>query len=134
MMAKRIGSRPCAGRGKAWKQRALANVSGMLLLACMHPLMASAGSTFPDLPDQRAADQRAADKVGPAEPRDTAVPPPAHRNREEIEADIQALEAERTNLLAKYASAHPDVRAVERRLQVRRKQLEMLKQAPTPPK
>jgi hypothetical protein len=44
------------------------------------------------------------------------------------------LEAERASLLAKYASAHPDVRVVERRLQMRRKQLEMLKQASNPPK
>jgi len=117
-----------AGPPRPGKPRMRKCVVGALLLACAHQPTALA-DTFPNQPDPRSAGQ-----VGPVQPRETAAPQPVHRNREEIEADIQALEAERANLLTKYASAHPDVRAVERRLQLRRQQLEMLKQAPNPPK
>lgn len=61
-----------------------------------------------------------------AEPDTTDIPAP-HRSREDIEADIQALEVRRADLLTRFAPAHPDVRAVERRLAILRAQLEMLR-------
>ena len=125
----RCSSPPDSIQVKPKKRRLLVKMAWVLLLAWIQPLTASAGSTFPDKPGQRAEEP-----VGPVEPRDAAPPQPAYPNREDIEADIQALEAERANLLTKYASAHPDVRAVERRLQVRRKQVEMLNQTASVPR
>lgn len=125
----RHSSRSYAIQTQPRKWPVLAKVTWVLLLACMYQPMAAAGSTFPGSPGQKPEDQ-----LGSTEQRDTVAHPPTALSREDIEADIQALEAERTNLLGKYASAHPDVRAVERRLQVRRKQLEMLSQAPNKPK
>lgn len=124
----RRSSRAHAIQTKPRKWPIPAKAAWALLLACMYHPMA-AGSTFPDSPGPKPQEQ-----LAPTEPRDTVAHPPTSLSREDIEADIQALEAERTNLLAKYASAHPDVRAVERRLQVRRKQLEMLNQARKPAK
>jgi hypothetical protein len=54
------------------------------------------------------------------------VPRPL-RPREDIEADIRTLEAQRADLLTRYAPAHPDVRAVERRLAILRAQFELLR-------
>lgn len=70
----------------------------------------------------------AAGRGAPEEPglAQSAAPLP-HRPREEIEADIRALEARRADLLTRYAPAHPDVRAVDRRLSILRAQLDMLK-------
>jgi hypothetical protein len=53
-------------------------------------------------------------------------PPRPYRSRREIEEDIRALEVRRADLLACYAPAHPDVRAVERRLAILRAQLRLL--------
>jgi len=121
--------RPSASQGKPKKCSVLATFSGALLIACMQQPIAATGSTFPDQPGQKPAGQ-----VGSMEHHTTVTAPPTSLSREEIENDIQALESERSDLLAKYASAHPDVRSVERRLKVRRQQLEMLKQAPNPAK
>jgi hypothetical protein len=117
--------RPNAIQFKTGKWRALATIPGALLIACMFPPMASAGATFPDQPEQKPAQQ-----AGSMAHSETVAVPPTSLSREEIEDDIQALEAERIDLLGRYASAHPDVRSVERRLQVRRKQLELLGPAP----
>lgn len=119
-------SQPNASQSKPRKRRNLTTITGVLLIACMHPPVASAGSTFPDQSEQKP--------VVSMEHHATVAAPPTSLSREEIEEDIQALESERSDLLAKYASAHPDVRSVERRLKVRRQQLEMLKQAPNPAK
>lgn len=121
--------RPYTTQVKPRKRLVLATITGALLIACLHPLMASAEPTFPDQSGQKPAGQLGSDAR-----RDSNAPPPTSLRREEIEDEIQDLESERSELLTKYASAHPDVRAVERRLQVRRKQLEILKQAPNPPK
>lgn len=87
----------------------------MLLAAAWAGVPAWAESVFP-----RAAVEEGADAG-----RGEAAPAP-HRPREEIEADIRALEERRADLLTRYAPAHPDVRAVERRLAILRAQLEML--------
>jgi chromosome segregation ATPase len=71
-------------------------------------------------------------RVESLERRDTIDPAQPLRTRAQIEANIQSLEAERATLLSKYQSAHPDVRDIDRRLQLLRKQLEMLDQTPAP--
>lgn len=95
-----------------------------VLLAVGLAAPALADSIFPDTHVQTRTEQ-----AGPPAP-DAAMPPRPHRSREEIDADIQSLEAERADLLSKYAPAHPDVRAVDRRLRILREQREMLDQAP----
>lgn len=114
---------------KSRKRHVLATITGVLLIACMHPIIASAGPAFPDQPGQNPEGRQDS-----TERRNTVTAPPTTLSREEIEIDIRDLELERANLLTKYASAHPDVRALERRLQVRRKQLEMLNRTPNHPK
>ena len=101
----------------------LCRLAGILvLLAGAMPALSLAGATFPDSLSARKVEQ-----AGP--PSRNVVTPNTPLSREEIEEDIQALEEERARLLAKYSTAHPDVRSVERRLQVRRKQLETQEQA-----
>lgn len=72
-------------------------------------------AVFPQQPAARPEQAAAAAQV-----------PAPHRPRAEIEEDIRSLEARRADLLTRYAPAHPDVRAVERRLSILRRQLEML--------
>jgi hypothetical protein len=59
----------------------------------------------------------------------TNLPSPPLRSRDEIERNIQSLEARRTALLERYTSAHPLVREVDLSLRLLRLQLEMLDQA-----
>lgn len=112
-----------AGTWQGWVR-----FGGGLLLACAQAPTALADSIFPDVHAQIRADQTVA-STPPDEP-----PPTPHRSREEIDADIQSLEAERADLLTKYAVAHPDVRAVDRRLRILKEQREMLDRAPPPAK
>jgi hypothetical protein len=95
-------------------------------------LLFTAGLAAPALADSIFPDTQAhtrAEQAGPPAP-DTATAPRPHRSREEIDADIQNLEAERAELLAKYSEAHPDVRALDRRLRILRERREMLDRAP----
>jgi len=54
-----------------------------------------------------------------------AVQPP-YRNKEEIQAHIKALEAERTKLLTDYHAQHPAIKDIDRRLEILNVQLRML--------
>lgn len=49
-----------------------------------------------------------------------------NRNRQEIEAHIQSLEAERAKLLVKYTDQHPAVRDIDRKLLILKEQLQRL--------
>lgn len=98
-------------------------MGGSLLLVWVCSTASWAGQTFPDSPTTKPSEQ-----VGPPQPATKSTA--GLRGREELEAEIRALELERTNLLAKYASAHPDVRLIERKLQARRQQLEALDATP----
>lgn len=104
------------------KRRSLVYVALFLLLgACARQPMQA--------PDTIAVDHRIKNlegRVESLERRDTIAPYPPLRSREEIEAHIQSLESDRVRLLASYHVAHPDVRYVDRRLQLLKKQLEML--------
>jgi hypothetical protein len=131
----------CAGKGGkrmsqdlAWhasqatairRQTGGSAVAGVLLIGCLYSPGIFAGPTFPDPPGQTAGPQ-----AEPPPQSDPAVPAPMNRNRADIEADIRSMELQRSELLARFVSAHPDVRALDRRLQIRRKQLEMLEPEP----
>jgi len=51
-----------------------------------------------------------------------------YRNREEIQAHIKTLEAERAKLLVKYTDQHPAVRDIDRKLLILNEQLGMMKE------
>ncbi|MEO1766943.1 hypothetical protein [Thiobacter aerophilum] len=89
-----------------------------LLIGTLAAMVEPTAAQEPLFPQQPAA-------AGEDAARRAQVPAP-HRTREEIQQDIRALEARRADLLTRYAPAHPDVRAVERRLSILRAQLEML--------
>lgn len=114
-------------RGAAVTKRSslLGAVAGIWLIAAVYAPAAGADSIFPQPHTQAPADQ-----TGPVAPRDPSAPPRPYRSREEIDADIQSLESERADLLTKYSVAHPDVRAIDRRLRILREQREMLDRAP----
>lgn len=111
----------------AWAK--FASASLLLLISGLYLPVASGDSTFPG-----QAGQKTERHAAPHRHSDPAAPQLANPNREEIKAEIRSLELERTELLAKFSSLHPDVRALERRLQARRKQLELLDLAPQPAK
>ena len=54
-----------------------------------------------------------------------AVQPP-HRSKEEIQAHIKTLEAERSKLLIDYLPQHPATKDIDRRLEILNVQLRML--------
>lgn len=51
-----------------------------------------------------------------------------YRGREDVQAHIKTLEAERAKLLVKYTDQHPAVRDIDRRLLILNEQLGMLKE------
>lgn len=104
----------------------------LLLIACAQAPAAWADSIFPDTRAPMRADQ--AEPRPPLPPQPRAEAPTPHRSREEIDADIRSLEAERADLLTRYAAAHPDVRAVDRRLRILHEQREMLDRGTAPAK
>lgn len=122
-------ARQPTGLAAAGRRCAAGNVVWLLLLsACaQQPAPSSQAPTV----EQRL--QKLEGRVESLERRDTIAPAPPLRSREEIEAQIRSLESERVRLLAGYQVAHPDVRDVDRRLQLLKKQLEML-EAPKPAK
>lgn len=54
-----------------------------------------------------------------------AIPPP-YRNKAEIQAHIEALEAERSELLTRHLPPHPYIKDIDRRLGILHIQLKML--------
>ncbi|WP_310446389.1 hypothetical protein [Thiobacillus sp.] len=54
-----------------------------------------------------------------------AVQPP-YRNKAEIQAHIEALEAERSELLTRHLPQHPYIKDIDRRLGILNSQLKML--------
>ena len=57
------------------------------------------------------------------------LPSPPLRSREEIERNIQSLEARRSALLERYTDSHPAVREIDLSLRLLKLQLEMMDQA-----
>jgi uncharacterized membrane protein YvbJ len=54
-----------------------------------------------------------------------AVKPP-YRNKAEIQANIKELEDERAKLLITYLPEHPDIKDIDRQLEILNSQLKML--------
>ena len=93
-------------------------------LACA--LAACASSAPPPAAETPSLDQRLSDmerRIEMLEARPPIEPP--YRDRAEIEAHIQALEAERAALLRRYLSEHPLIRDIDRRLIILNNQLNM---------
>mgnify|MGYP001061618926 FL=1 len=97
----------------------------VLALACALAACASnAPSSAPETPsvEQRLSDMERRIEMLEARPR---IEPP-YRDRAEIEAHIEALEAERATLLTRYLTDHPLIRDIDRRLIILNKQLNMI--------
>jgi chromosome segregation ATPase len=94
---------------------------GLLLVGCASQEM------VPTVANQSATEQRLADlerRVQQLEKRPPVEAP--YRNRDEIQAHISQLEAERGKLLLKYTELNPAVRDIDRKLLILREQLRML--------
>ena len=90
------------------------------LAACSAPAPAPTPQASPF--EQRLSDLERRIELLEARP-PVALP---YRDRAEIEAHIQTLEAERAALLGRYLPDHPLVRDVDRRLEILNTQLNML--------
>ena len=95
----------------------------LLLGACAVQGGGTASSDTPQV-EQRLVDLE--QRVQRLEERPPVAAP--HRDREEIQAHIKQLEAERAKLLVKYTDQHPAVRNIDRKLLILNEQLGMLKE------
>ena len=103
-------------------QRGRLLLLGLLLAGC-----ASHEAVPPVVGSQTATEQRLTDlerRLQRLESRPPVAAP--YGNREEIQAHIGQLEAERGQLLLKYTEQHPALRDIDRRLMILREQLRML--------
>jgi hypothetical protein len=94
---------------------------GLLLAGC------ASHEVVPPVAGQTTAEQRLTDlerRMQRLESRPLVEAP--YGNREEIQARIGQLEAERGKLLLKYTEQHPAVRDIDRQLLILRAQLRML--------
>jgi len=89
--------------------------------------LAACGTQMPPKADAPSLEQRLFDLERRTERLEArpAVQPP-HRSREEIQAHIKALEAERSKLLIDYLPQHPAIKDIDRRLEILNVQLRML--------
>jgi len=89
-------------------------------------LVACAANAPSPTPATLSVEQRLADmerRIEMLEARPPIEPP--YRDRAEIEAHIQALEAERAALLTRYLTEHPLILDIDRRLLILNNQLKM---------
>lgn len=106
-------------RGRPWR-RLLAIALALPVLGCASPLVA------PPVASQTATQQRLDDMERRVQQLESRPPVPASfGNREEVQAKITQLQAERGQLLLKYTELHPAIRDIDRKLRVLREQLEM---------
>jgi hypothetical protein len=102
--------------------RTLASLlSALLLAACASPDAAAPANGMSQV-ERRLLDLE--QRVERLEDRPLAKHP--NRDRAEIQAHIQSLEAERAKLLVKYTDQHPAVRDIDRRLLILNEQLGMV--------
>ena len=88
--------------------------------------LAACGSPAPSKTDTPSVEQRLSDlerRVDMLEARPEVQPP--YRSKAEIQAHIAALEAERGKLLALYYPQHPEIKDIDRRLEILNFQLQM---------
>jgi len=67
-------------------------------------------------------------RVEMLEGRNLTPPSPPLRSRDEIDRTIQSLESKRSELLERYTTLHPEVREIDRSLQLLQRQLEAMNQ------
>jgi septal ring factor EnvC (AmiA/AmiB activator) len=91
--------------------------------------LAACGSPAPPKADAPSVEQRLSElerRVDMLEARPEVQPP--YRSKAEIQANIEALEAERSKLLTHYYPQHPEIKDIDRRLEILNSQLQMLEQ------
>jgi hypothetical protein len=96
----------------------------MLALMCSQ---AACGSSAPPKTDTPSVEQRLSGlerRMDQLEARPVVQPP--YRSKAEIQANIEALEAERGKLLPRYSAQHPDIKDIDRKLAILNSQLKML--------
>jgi hypothetical protein len=89
--------------------------------------LAACGSPTPPKADTPSVAHRLSDlerRVEMLEARPAVQSP--YRSKAEIQANIEALEAERSKLLTLYYPQHPDIKDIDRRLEILNSQLQML--------
>lgn len=101
--------------------------------SCLVPaltfVVAACGSPAPPKADMPSVEQRLSDlerRVDMLEARPVVQSP--YRSKAEILANIEALEAERGKLLSHYYPQHPEIKDIDRRLDILNSQLQMLEQ------
>ena len=103
------------------------------LPAIMPALLLAACASGPQKVAQPGQDQATEQRLDDLERRMQRLEgrPPVempYRNREEIQAHIQQLEAERVRLLVTLTDQHPAVRNIDRKLRILNEQLQMMKE------
>lgn len=97
-----------------------------LMLALTFALVAC-GSPAPPKADTPSVEQRLSElerRVDMLEARHVVQPP--YRSKAEIQANIEALEAERGKLLTRYYAQHPDIKDIDRKVEILNCQLKLL--------
>jgi septal ring factor EnvC (AmiA/AmiB activator) len=89
------------------------------LAACASP--APPQTATPSVEQRLSGLERRMDRL---EARPVVQPP--YRSKAEIQANIEALEAERVKLLPRYSAQHPDIKDIDRKLAILNSQLKML--------
>ena len=105
------------------------NSSRSCLMLALTFALAACGSPAPPKVDAPSLEQRLSElerRVDMLEARPVVQPP--YRSKVEIQANIEALEAERNKLLAHYYPQHPEIKDIDRRLEILYSQLQMLEQ------
>jgi len=97
------------------------------LTAVLAFALAACGSHAPPNPDAPSLEQRVDElerRMESLEARPLVKPP--FRSKAEIQANIEALEVERAQLLARYFTPHPEIKDIDRKLEILNTQLKML--------
>ena len=89
--------------------------------------LAACASNVPPKADTPSLEERVLElehRIEMLEARPEVKPP--YRSKEEIQANIKSLEAERGELLTRYFAQHPAIKDIDRRLEILNSQLKML--------
>lgn len=98
----------------------------ILAMATLTLSLTACGSQAPPKSDAPSVERRLSEleqRVERLETRPAAKPP--YRSKAEIRANIKALEEERARLLTRYRPQHPEIRDIDRRLEMLDSQLKM---------
>lgn len=95
--------------------------------SCLMLAFAACSSPAPPKTDPPTTDKRLSDlehRVDMLEAHPAVQPP--YRSKAEIQENITELEAERAELLKRYYPEHPEIRDIDRKLEILNRQLNML--------